>query len=177
MICDYWAGIKGGLGKQPTSFALLRFWRAGPADPDEVELFDDVAGSYLIGGGASFSGPLRLVTLRNHGPAGAEVAEPGRFRYAGWRLGTVYRSRIVNPKDVELLTEGGVRPRDGLLFLGVFFTWLAATLILLGVGPVLLLGGVTAGGMMTQLRSRGVKAVVVLAVWLYGLLVFGVATL
>jgi hypothetical protein len=176
LICDYWAGIKSGFGDDPTSFVLLRFWRTGPASPDEEELFEDVAGSFLIGGGASFSGPLRQLTLQKHGPPQSEVVEPGRFRYAGWRLGTVYHSGMLSAKEVELLTKGGIRPRDGLLFLVLFLSWVAATLALIGVGSVMLLGGATAGATMTQLRSRGLKAVVMLAVVLGALLVFGVAT-
>src|ERR1051325_7164214 len=63
VVCDYWARIRAGTRTEPTSFILIRCWRAGPARSDEEELFDDVAGSYLSGGPASFTGPLRTLTV------------------------------------------------------------------------------------------------------------------
>jgi hypothetical protein len=177
VICDYWVGVKERINKEPTSFVVLRLWRTGPAGLDEEELFDDVAGSFLVGGGASFAGPLRPTTVRTHAPPPAsEVAEPNRFRYAGWRLGKVYRSKMISAQRAELATEGGARPRDGLLLLAVFFSWLAATLVLVGVGGELLLGGMTMVGTLPMLRKQGLKAVIGLAVFLGCLLAFGVAT-
>ncbi|MGH8999353.1 MAG: hypothetical protein ACRDY7_08180, partial [Acidimicrobiia bacterium] len=111
-----------------------------------------------------------------YGPPDSEVVKPGRFRYAGCRLGTVFHTKMISAKEAELMTEIGARPRDGLLFLAVFLPWIVATLVLVGVGPILLLGGVTAAGTLPQLRSRGLKAVVMLAVVLASLLAFGVAT-
>jgi hypothetical protein len=176
VICDYWAGIKGKVGNAPTSFVLIRIWRTGRAGQEEERLFDDIAGSFLIGGGGSFAGPLRPLMVRTHAPPGSEVVEPGRFRYAGWRLGTVYHSRMISAKEAELATEGGARPRDALLLTVVFLSWIAATLALLGVGPVLLLGGFMAGGTLPQLRSRGLKAVLTLTAFLVALLAFGIVT-
>jgi hypothetical protein len=177
VICDYWAGIKSGVGKEPTSFVLIRLWRTGPASPGEEELFDDVAGSFLIGGGASFSGPLRLTTVRtSEPPPEGEVAEPNRFRYAGWRLGQVYHSKMISAEQAELLTEGSARPRDGLLLLGVFLVWLIAIVAFVGVGSELLLGGATMAGTLPQLRKHGLKAVLTMAVVLAALLALGVAT-
>jgi hypothetical protein len=173
LICDYWARF----GKTPTNFVLLRFWRTGPASDDEEELFDDVAGSFLAGGGPMFSGAAHLAIGRKLLPPDpSEVAEPGRFRYAGWRLGTVFRSKMLPANEARFATEGGARARDGLLFLAVFFPWLVATLVFVGVGPILLLGAMTSLGAFTQLRSRGSKAVVMLALILGGLLAIGVLT-
>jgi hypothetical protein len=176
VICDYWARIRTGTRSEPSSFILLRFWRTGPASPDEEELFDDIAGSFLSGGPASFTGPARLVTVRRYAPPDSEVAEPGRFRYAGWRLGSVFHTKMISAKEAELATEMGINPRDGLLFLLVFFAWVASTLAFIGVGTNLLVGGATSAGTFAQLRSRGLKAVAMLAVFLGGLLAFGIAT-
>ena len=177
VICDYWAGIKSGLGKEPTSFVLIRLWRTGPASSGEDELFDDVAGSFLVGAGASFAGPLRVTTVRTHQPPPAgEVAAPNRFRYAGWRLGQVYQSRMISPDQAELLTEGSARPRDGLLLLAVFSSWLIAMLAFVGVGSELLFGGMVTAGTLLQLRKHGLKAVMTLTVVLGVLLAIGVAT-
>ncbi|MGH8997805.1 MAG: hypothetical protein ACRDY7_00250, partial [Acidimicrobiia bacterium] len=171
VICDYWARTREG----PASFILLRFWRTGPASPDEEELFDDVAGSVIYDDGGSFAGLARPITLRRYGPPDSEVVEPGRFRYAGCRLGTVFHTKMISAKEAELATEMAAL-RDTLLLVAVFLPWIVATLVLVGVGPILLLGGVTAAGTLPQLRSRGLKAVVMLAVVLAGLLAFGVAT-
>ena len=127
VICDYWAGIKEEMRKEPTSFVLIRLWRTGPASPDEEQLFDDVAGSYIVGGGASFAGPLGPMMLQTHGrPPASEVAEPHRFHYAGWRLGTVYQSKMFSEQRAGLAIEGGGRPRDALLLLAVFLAGLLA---------------------------------------------------
>jgi hypothetical protein len=173
VICDYWAPF----GKVPSHFVLLRFWRTGAASADEEELFDNVVGSFLAGGGPLFSGAARLAIGRKLMPPDpSEVAEPGRFRYAGWRLGTVFHSKMLPAKEAAFATEGGARPKDALLLNAVFFAWLVATLVLVGVGPILIVGGLTTLGALKQLRSRGSKAVMMLAVVLGGLLVFGVAT-
>lgn len=177
VVCDYWARIRAGTRTEPTSFILLRCWRVGPASPDEEELFDDVAGSFAAGGPASFAGPLRAVTVRKFAPPdGFEVVLPGRFRYAGWRLGTVFQTKMISAKEAELATEMGIPPREGLVLLAVFFAWLAATLALVGVGSVLLLGGMTMVSALTQLRKHGLRAVIALTVFLGALLAFGVAT-
>jgi hypothetical protein len=173
VICDYWAEF----GRTPTNFVLLRFWRTGPGSTDEEQLFDKVAGSLLASGGPAFSGVAGAMFGRKLLPPDAhEVAEPDRFRYAGWRLGTVFRSKLLPAREAEFATVGGVHAREALLFGAVFFSWLAATLALVGVGPILMLGGMTSLGAYTELRSRGLKAVVVLALVLGGLLAFGVAT-
>jgi hypothetical protein len=173
VICDYWAEF----GRNPTHFVVLRFWRTGPGTADEEQLFDKVAGSFLASGGPIFSGAAGLAMGRKLLPPDTyEVAAPDRFRYAGWRLGTVFRSKMLPAREAQFATAGGVPARDGLLFLAVFFSWLGATLALVGVGPILLLGGVTSIGAFAELRSRGLKAVVLLAVFLAGLLAFGVAT-
>lgn len=176
VICNYWARIRAGRHTDPTGFILLRCWRAGPSDEDEEELFDDIAGSFLSGGPISFAGPLRRVTLSKYGPPDSEVVEPDRFRYAGWRLGTVFHTKMISAKEAELMTEFGNRPRDSLLLLIVFFSWLVATLALVGMGGIVLVGSATAAGALTQLRSQGLKAVGMLAAVLAGLLVFGVVT-
>ena len=173
LICDYWAEF----GKTPTNFVLLRFWRTGPGSTDEEELFDKVAGSFLSAGGPAFSGVAGAMVGRKLLPPDPnEVVEPHRFRYAGWRLGTVFRSKMLPARETEFATAGGVHAREALLLAAVFFSWLAATLALVGVGPILLLGAVTSVGAYTELRSRGPKAIIVLAVVLGGLLAFGVAT-
>jgi hypothetical protein len=176
VICDYWARIRAGTRTEPTSFILLRCWRVGPASSNEEELFDDVAGSFTAGGPASFTGPARALIVRKMVPPAVEVVEPGRFRFAGWRLGTVFHTKMVSPEEAGIITEKGIPPREGLLLLAVFFAWLAATLALVGVGGELLLGGMTTAGMLPQLRKHGLKAVIGLAVFLGGLLVFGVST-
>ncbi|MGH8998431.1 MAG: hypothetical protein ACRDY7_03480, partial [Acidimicrobiia bacterium] len=103
VICDYWARTREG----PTSFILLRFWRTGPASPDEEELFDDVAGSVIYHDGGAFAGLARPITLRRYGPPDSEVVKPGRFRYAGCRLGTVFHTKMISAKEAELMTEIG----------------------------------------------------------------------
>lgn len=173
LVCDYWARF----GKTPTNFVMLRFWRTGPASVDDEDIFDDVVGSLLAAGGPMFSGAAGLAMGRKLlPPEPMEVVAPGRFRYAGWRLGRVFHSKMIGAKDAELATEMGARPRDALLLLLVLLPWIAATLAFVGVGPILLLGGMTALGALKQLRSRGLTAVGMLLVVLGVLLAFGVAT-
>lgn len=172
VICDYWSILR----HSPTSVFLLRLWRTGPAHPDEEELFDDVAGSVLFSDPLSWAGPAGKLMAWKYGPPKDEVVEPGRLRYAGWRLGTVFHSRMISAREAEFATELSGKSKDALLLVVVFFAWLAATLTLVGVGPVLLLGGMMTAGTMPQLRSRGSKAVVMLALALSVLLAFGVAT-
>lgn len=171
VVCDYWARIRG----TSTSFILLRFWRTGPAGPDDEKLFDNVAGSVIYDDGGSFSGPGRPITLRRYAPPDSEVVEPGRFRYIGWRLGKVFHTKMISASEAPLMTGMGSL-RDASLLLVLFLAWVAATLVLVGVGPVLLVGGATTAGTMPQLRSHGSKAVLTLAAVLAGLLAFGVAT-
>jgi hypothetical protein len=170
-VCDYWARIRGA----STSFILLRFWRTGPASADDEKLFDEVAGSVIFDDGGSFSGPARTVTLRRYAPPGPEAVEPEGFRYIGWRLGKVFHTKSIAVKEVPLMTGMGSL-RDAALLVGLFLPWVVATLVLVGVGPVLLLGGLSAAGTMPQLRSHGSKAILALALVLGGLLVFGIAT-
>ena len=177
VVCDYWARIRAGTRTEPTSFILIRCWRVGPASPDEEELFDDVAGSFSAGGPASFAGPLRAVMGRKFAPPdGFEVVQPDRFRYAGWRLGTVFWTKMISEQEAEIATEKGIPLREGMLLLAVFLAWLVATLTLVGLGSVLLLGGMSMVSALTQLRRHGLKAVTGLALFLGVLLVFGLAT-
>lgn len=76
VVCDYWARMGG----TSTGFILLRFWRTGPASPEDEELFDDVAGSVIFDDGGSFSGPARPVTLRRYASPDSGVVEPEGFR-------------------------------------------------------------------------------------------------
>jgi hypothetical protein len=173
MLCDYWAEF----GRTPTNFVLLRFWRTGPGNTDEERLFDQVAGSFMAAGGPIFSGAVGFAAGRKLLPPDAyEVVDPDRFRYAGWRLGSVFRSKMLPARETEFAVAGGVHAREALLFGAVFFSWLGLTMALLGVGPILLVGGMASLGAYTELRPRGLKAVVALAVVLGGLLAFGVAT-
>jgi hypothetical protein len=171
VICDYWARIRG----TSTSLILLRFWRTGPGSSDDEELFDNVAGSVIYDDGGSFSGPARPLTLRRYAPPDSEVVEPDRFRYIGWRLGKVFHTKMISATENPLMTGMGSL-RDTALLVAVLLPWVVATLVLVGVGPVLLLGGLSAAGTMPQLRSHGLKAVLTLAAVLVGLLVFGVLT-
>ena len=176
LVCDYWARMRAGRRTEPNLFLLLRFWRTGPGSPGDEEVFEDIAGSFLAGGPAAFAGPMRPGTLRMYAPPESETAEPGRFRYAGWRLGTVFHSKMISAKQAEFMTELGVKVSEGFMLLALFLAWLAATVAMVGMGPILLLGTATTAGAWLQLRSRGLAAVGLLAVGLFGLLVLGVAT-
>lgn len=171
VVCDYWARMRG----TSTGFILLRFWRTGPASPNDENLFDDVAGSVIFDDGGSFSGPARPVTLRRYAPPDSGVVEPEGFRYIGWRLGKVFHTKSIAAKQVPLMTGMGSL-RDAALLVAIFLPWVAATLVLVGVGPVLLLGAVSAASTMPQLRSHGSKAILTLALVLGGLLAFGIVT-
>jgi hypothetical protein len=172
VICDYWARIRG----TSTSFILLRFWRTGRASPDDEEIFENGAGSVLYDTGGSFSGPARAMNLRRYAPpSDSEVVEAGRYRYIGWRLGKVFHTKMIPAGENALMTGMG-SVRDAALLVALFIPWIVATVALVGVSPVLLLGGAATAGTLPQLRSHGSKAVLTLAAVLAGLLAFGVAT-
>ena len=135
-----------------------------------------MAGSVLFGSGANWAGPLRLLMRRYGPPRESEPHEPGRWRFIGWRLGTVFKSKMISEDEVPLVTEASVRRRDALLLLAVWVAWIVAALALMGVSLFPLLSAFPAMHAMTQLRSRGPKAVVLFAELLVGLLVLGLAT-
>jgi hypothetical protein len=170
VVCDYWARTRGS----DTCFIVLRCWRSGTASPDDEEIFDDVAGSLIYDDGGSFTAPLRAITLRRYAPPPeSEVVEPGRYRYIGWRLGKVFHTKMIAAGEEAVMTEMGAR-WDALLLAAVVLAWVAATVVLVGVGPILLLGAASAAGTLPELRSRGTKAVLILAVVLAALLAYGV---
>jgi hypothetical protein len=168
-ICDYWAPHR----RFPTSLVLLRFWRTGPAMEDAEEIIDNVVGSLMFCGGANWAGPLRFMMERRYGPPkNPEPYEPGRWRFIGWRVGTVCKSKMIPEDEVAFATEMSPRRRDALLFLAVWVAWIVAVVALSGVGFVLLLSAFPAMHAMFQLRSRGPKAVVTFAALLAGLSVY-----
>ncbi|MEW6471960.1 MAG: hypothetical protein AB1679_06795 [Actinomycetota bacterium] len=171
-ICDYW----GPLRQCPTSMLLLRFWRDGPGKPDAEEIIDNVAGSVHLAGGANWAGPLRHMMRRRYGPPSeSEPHEPGRWRFIGWRLGTVFKSKMIAENEISIVTEMSVRRRDAVVLLVVWLAWIIAFLTLIGMNFALVLSAFPAMHAVTQLRSKGPKAVVTFAELLAGLFVFGVA--
>jgi hypothetical protein len=172
VVRDYWGRVRN----LPTSLTLIRFWHEGaPAGPDELAVFDDIAGSCQFMYPNWWSGPAASTTRTNYQPPSSdEGPTEGLWRYAGWRLGSAFHSKMVAQKDVAILTEMGFRPRDGLLLLAVYLVWVSLALALIGFETgILLVGSIAAFGTLTLLRTQRLRALVALAVILAVLLGIG----
>jgi hypothetical protein len=178
---EYWVPIP----HQPRQVAVVRFWqRNQPAssnanlhDADVVAVQNEIAASFAFLLPTFFSGPNRIPALKQQF-APAEPAENTSvgWRFAGYRLGNVFQSKIQSSGVVGAATVT-VRPLELRLIGMLWLVWVAAILVLVGFkkGEVELIFGVLsvvpALGAARKLRWRAVVAYAVLLAVLLGVAV------
>lgn len=174
MVYDYW----GRIGYVPTGLALIRFWREGSGGPEDEALYENIAGSCVFMSSREWSGWEASTARQMHEPPPPdEAAGDGQWRWIGWRVGTVFRTKVVPQEYVALFTQAGFRRRDGIVLLGVFLAWIALALALIGFRtPIFIIGGMTVMGGLVSLRKQGLRAVLAVAAVLSVLLGIGLVT-
>ena len=169
VVREYWARVKDA----PGSVLLIRIWRNGPGTPEDEAVYNNIVGSCVLMHPWS---ELDVRAARNlyAPPTADEPSSQGRWRFAGWRLGTVFHTKMVPPDQLAILTAAGASRRDTLVALAVFVAWVGLALAMIGFEtPIFLVGGLSFAGTALSLRSQGLRAVVALAVILAVLLGIG----
>lgn len=175
---EYWVPIP----HQSNQVAIVRFWRRHDSalsqqkvhDTDVAAVQNEIAASFAFLLPTFFSGANRIPALKQQfAPAEPSENASAGWRFAGYRLGNVFQSKI-QPANIVGAATVTVRPLELRLIGVVWLVWVAAILLLVGFkkGEAELIFGVLslvpALGAARKLRWRAVVAYAVLLAVLLG---------
>jgi hypothetical protein len=171
VVCDYWALVR----KAPTKAVLVRFWRSGADDQADERLYDDMADSFSFIGPSTWQGLNRPFAMNQYAaPPPDEPTPEGSWRWGGWRLGTVFHTKLIPAGSQELLMASGTPRKQFLAVFALFVAWLAVALALIGFETgIFLFASFSFMGSLGLVRKYGSRGILAYAMLLVGLLAVG----
>lgn len=170
---DYWVSVP----HRPGTVAVVRFWTDDSNGSDEMQALEDfMVGSFSLILPAHWSGVQRPASQIVYKAADEASAEEDGWRFAGWRLGTIFKTARLRDSVATSASQSNPKPRDAAKVLVVFVAWLGATLATIGFDRfVIIPGGVASLTAFWSARKLRGKAALGLAVFLAVLLGLGLA--